>query len=137
MHMHYNEAGHMKTLGEFVRESGGRAKAAVAIGVAETTLWRWSKGKAKPRGLALWRLQELGIDRAGAARRVIRVRPAIEAFAKDDEEMLMGMLSMSARERVADVDALRIRLGGLQIGGSRPSQLSQVVRIVRRADAQE
>lgn len=131
----------MKTLGQFVRESGGRAKAAIAIGVAETTLWRWSTGKAKPRGLALWRLRELGIDLEQAARldkieRVIRIRPSSEAFAKDEEEMLLGMLSMSARDRVADVDVMRIRLGGLQIGGNRPSQMRKVLRIVRRADAQ-
>jgi len=131
----------MTTLKQFVRDSGSRAKAAVAIGVAETTLWRWSEGKAKPRGLALWRLQELGIKLEQAARldkieRVIQVRSSIEAFAKEEEEMLMGMLSMSARDRVADVDALRNRLGGLQKGGNRPSQLRKVVRIVRRADAQ-
>lgn len=130
----------MKTLGQFVRESGGRAKAAIAIGVAETTLWRWSEGKARPRGLALWRLRELGIDLEPSARlnkieRVIRIRPAAEAFAKDEEEMLLGMLSMSPRDRVADVDAMRTRLGGLCIGGSRPSQMRTVVRIMRRADA--
>lgn len=130
----------MKTLAQFVRESGGRAKAAVAIGVAETTLWRWSEGKARPRGLALWRLRELGIDLEQAARpdkieRVIRVRPAAEAFEKNEEEMLLGMLSMSARDRVADVDAMRIRLGSLHVGGSRPSQMRKVVRIARRNDA--
>ena len=130
----------MKTLEQFVRESGGRARAAVAIGVAETTLWRWSEGKAKPRGLARWRLQELGINLDQAARRdkierVLQIRPAAEAFAKDEEEMLLGMLSMSPRDRVADVDAMRVRLGGLQIGGSPPSQMRKVVRIARRADA--
>lgn len=141
MHMHYNEREPMKTLEQFVREAGGRAKAAVAIGVAETTLWRWSEGKAKPRGLALRRLTELGVELEHAPRRnkierVVQVRPAAEALAKDEEEMLLGMLSMSASERVADVDELRIRLGGLHTGGSRPSQLRKVVRIARRADAE-
>lgn len=138
MHMHYNERAPMKTLEQFVREAGGRAKAAVAIGVAETTLWRWSEGKAKPRGLALRRLRELGVELEHAPRRierVVQVRPAAEALAKDEEEMLLGMLSMSASERVADVDELRIRLGGLHTGGSRPSQLRKVVRIARRVDA--
>lgn len=135
-------SGNMKTLEQFVRDSGGRAKAAVIIGVAETTLWRWSEGKVKPRGLALWRLRELGVNPELPARpdkieRVIQVRPAAEAFGKDEEEMLAGMLSMSARDRVADVDAMRIRLGGLHIGGGPPSQIRTVAWIARRADARE
>ena len=129
----------MTTLERFVERSGGRAQAAVLIGVAETTLWRWLQGRARPRGLARRRLLELGIrwERGGAAgriARVVRVRPAAEAFAKKEAEMLLGMLSMSPGARVGDVDLLRARLGGLK-GGGAPAPIRRVVRVVRRADA--
>lgn len=132
----------MRSLEEFVQQSGSRAKAAVIIGIAETTLWRWMEGKSKPRGLARWRLTELGINWEQKAKtdkieRVVQVRPATEAYAKNDEEMLLGMLSMSASQRVADADALRLRLWSLRRGGGRPRQMRRVARIVRRADAHE
>src|SRR5579883_1793903 len=99
----------MTTLEQFVERSGGRAKAAILIGIAETTLWRWTQGRSRPRGLALRRLTDLGIrweHRAASDKiaRVAQVRPAAEAFAKNEEEMLLGMLSMSSSERVGDVD---------------------------------
>lgn len=140
MHMHYTMKDRMTTLEQFVERSGGRAKAAVLIGVAETTLWRWAQGRSQPRGLALRRLSELGIQwEEGAASdkiaRVVQVRPAAEAFAKNEEEMLLGMLSMSASARVGDVDLLRVRLGGLTEGGGKAARVSRVARVVRRADA--
>jgi hypothetical protein len=130
----------MATLEQFVERSGGRAKAAVLIGIAETTLWRWKQGRSRPRGLALRRLTDLGIvwEKDAAAEkiaRVVRVRPAAEAFAKNDEEMLLGMLSMSPSARVGDVDLLRARLGGLTQGGGKPAPMIRVVRVVRRGDA--
>jgi hypothetical protein len=130
----------MITLEQFVERSGGRAKAAVLIGIAETTLWRWARGRSRPRGLALRRLTDLGIEwERGAATdkiaRVVRVRPASEAFAKNEEEMLSGMLSMPPRARVGDVDLLRVRLGGLAQGGGKPAPMSRAARVVRRADA--
>ncbi len=129
----------MTNLEQFVERCGGRAKAAVLIGVAETTLWRWTQGRSQPRGLALRRLTDLGIQwEQGAATdkiaRVIQVRPAAEAFVKNDEEMLLGMLSMSSSARVGDVDLLRVRLAGLKQGG-KPAPMSRVARVVRRADA--
>ncbi|MBI4248272.1 MAG: hypothetical protein HY611_02125 [Elusimicrobia bacterium] len=130
----------MTTLEEFVERSGGRAKAAVLIGIAETTLWRWIQGRSQPRGLALRRLADLGIRwewGAAAAKiaRVVQVRPAAEAFAKSEEEMLLGMLAMSPSRRVGDVDLLRVRLGGLRKGGGKPAPMSRVARVVRRTDA--
>lgn len=132
----------MKTLEQFVNECGGRAKAAVAIGIDQTTLWRWSQGRSKPRGLALRRLQQLGLWPARAARinkiaRCVQIRPAKEAFAKNDEEMLSGMLAMTPAERVADVDQLRVHLWGLGHSGNRPLGLERIARIVRRSDAKE
>jgi len=132
----------MTTLKQFVERSGGRSRAAVLIGIAETTLWRWIQGRSRPRGLALRRLTELGIEwnRRGARAatdkiaRVVQVRPAAEAFAKTEEEMLLGMLSMSPGERVGDVDLLRVRLGGLAQGG-KPAPMVHAARVVRRADA--
>ena len=61
-------------------------------------------------------MTELGIEwEPGASTdkiaRVVQVMPAAEAFAKNKEEMLLGMLSMSPGARVADVDRLRVRLG--------------------------
>lgn len=140
MHMHYNISDRMTSLEEFVERSGGRAKAAVLIGIAETTLWRWMQGRSRPRGLARRRLTDLGIQwELGAAtdkiERNVRVRPAAEAFAKNEEEMLLGMLSMSPRARVDDVDLLRVRLGRLAQGGGKPAPMSRVVRVVRKADA--
>ena len=137
MHMHYNEL--MATLEQFVERSGGRAKAAVLIGVAETTLWRWTQGRSQPRGLALRRLTDLGIQweqgyATDTIARVIQVRPAGEAFALNEEEMLLGMLSQSPSERVRDVDVLRVRLGGLAEGAGRSAAMSRVARVVRRAD---
>ncbi|MCX5787816.1 MAG: hypothetical protein NTX64_04805 [Elusimicrobia bacterium] len=130
----------MTALERFVERSGGRAKAAVLIGIAETTLWRWIEGRSRPRGLALRRLSELGIGwEQGAAAdriaRVVQVRPAAEAFAKTEEEMLLGMASMSPDRRVGEVDLLRVRLGGLAQGGGKPAPMSRVARVVRRADA--
>ena len=130
----------MTTLEQFVERSGGRAKAAVLIGIAETTLWRWTQGRSKPRGLALRRLTDLGIqwgpgDAADRIARVAQVRPAAEAFAKNEEEMLLGMLSMSSSARVGDVDRLRVRLGGLTKGGGKPARMARVARVVRRVDA--
>lgn len=140
MHMHYNINYRMTTLKQFVEQSGGRAQAALRIGIAETTLWRWTQGRSQPRGLALRRLTDLGIQwEQGAATdkiaRVVQVRPTAEAFAKDEEEMLLGMLSMSPNARVGDVDLLRVRLGGLTEGGDKPAPMSRVARVVRRADA--
>ena len=66
---------------------------------------------------------------------VVQVRPAAEAFAKNEEEMSLGMLSMSASARVGEVDLLRVRLGGLRQGGGKPAPMSRVARVVRRADA--
>jgi hypothetical protein len=130
----------MTTLEQFVEQSGGRAKAAVLIGIAETTLWRWTQGRSQPRGLALRRLTDLGIQWEQRAARdriahVVQVRPAAEAFAKNEEEMLLGMLAMSPRARVGEVDLLRVRLAGLTEGGSKPAPMSRVARVVRRADA--
>lgn len=130
----------MTTLERFVERSGGRAKAAALIGIAETTLWRWTEGRSRPRGLALRRLTDLGIRwEPGAATdkiaRVVQVRPNAEAFAENEEEMLLGMLSMSPQARVDDVDLLRLRLGGLKEGGGKPARMSRVARVVRRADA--
>jgi DNA-binding transcriptional regulator YdaS (Cro superfamily) len=140
MHMHYSMNDRMTTLKQFVQRSGGRAKAAILIGIAETTLWRWIEGRSQPRGLALRRLTDLGIEwEQGAAAdkiaRVAQVRPTAEAFAKNEEEMLLGMLSMSPRARVADVDLLRVRLGGLRQGDGKPAPMIRVARVVRRADA--
>ena len=130
----------MSDLEQFVERSGGRAKAAVLIGIAETTLWRWTQGRSKPRGLALRRLTELGVQwRVGVATnniaRVIHVRPVAQAFAKNEEEMLLGMLSMSASARVGDVDLLRVRLGGLTKGGGKPAPMRRAASVVRRAYA--
>ncbi|MFA6316975.1 MAG: hypothetical protein WC943_06115 [Elusimicrobiota bacterium] len=130
----------MTTLDQFVERSGGRAKAAILIGIAETTLWRWTQGRSQPRGLALRRLTELGIRweqgaAVGKIARAVQVRPTAEAFAKNEEEMLLGMLSLSPRARVADVDFLRVRLGGLTQGGGKPAPMIRVARVVRRADA--
>jgi hypothetical protein len=130
----------MTTLEQFMERSGGRAKAAVLIGIAETTLWRWTQGRSRPRGLALRRLTDLGIRWKEAAAadkiaRVVQVRPVAEAFAKNEEEMLLGMLSMPPRARVGDVDLLRVRLGGLAQGGDKPGPMVRVARVVRRADA--
>lgn len=138
--MHYTMIDRMSTLEQFMERSGGRAKAAVLIGVAETTLWRWTQGRSQPRGLALRRLTDLGIRwKQGAAAdkiaRVVQVRPSAEAFAKNEAEMLLGMLAMSSRARVGDVDLLRVRLGGLAEGGGRPAPMIRVARVVRRADA--
>ena len=129
----------MSTLEQFLERSGGRAKAAILIGIAETTLWRCMQGRSRPRGLALRRLAELGIAWEGSLAgekiaRVVKVRPAAEAFAKKDEEMLLGMLSLSPGARVGDVDRLRIRLGGLTPGGA-PAPMRRVVRVARRTDA--
>lgn len=139
MHMHYTMNDRMTDLEQFVERSGGRAKAAVLIGIAETTLWRWLQGRCRPRGLARRRLTDLGIPwEQGAAAdkiaRVAQVRPAAEAFAKNEEEMLLGMLSMSPRARVGDVDVMRVRLGGLARGGGKPAPMRRVARVVRRAD---
>ena len=49
MHMHYPMGGAMSTLEQFLERSGGRAKAAILIGIAETTLWRWMQGRSRPR----------------------------------------------------------------------------------------
>lgn len=130
----------MTTLERFVEQSGGRAKAAVLIGIAETTLWRWTQGRSRPRGLARRRLADLGIQwEPGAATdkiaRVIQVRPAAEAFVKNEEEMLLGMLSMPPSARVGDVDLLRVRLAGVTPGGAKKAPMSRVARVVRRADA--
>lgn len=138
--MHYTMNDLMTDLERFVERSGGRAKAAVLIGIAETTLWRWTQGRSRPRGLALRRLTDLGIQwEQGAATdriaRVVQVRPAAEAFAKNEEEMLLGMLSLSPRARVGDVDLMRVRLGGLAQGGGKPTPMRRVARVVRRADA--
>lgn len=138
--MHYTKNDLMTTLEQFMERSGGRAKAAVLIGIAETTLWRWTQGRSRPRGLAQRRLTDLGIrwtqDAATAGiARVVQVRPAAEAFAKNEEEMLLGMLALSPRARVGDVDLLRIRLGGLTQGGGKPAPMIRVARVVRRADA--
>lgn len=127
----------MSTLELFVERSGGRANAAVLIGVAETTLWRWTQGRSRPRGLALRRLAELGIRwEQGAATdeiaRVVQVRPAAEAFANNEEEMLLAMLSMSPSARVSDADLLRARMGGLTEGGAKQASMSRVARVVRR-----
>ena len=132
----------MRSLENFVRQAGGRAKAAIAIGVAETTLWRWMEGRAKPRGLARGRLKALGIqwersDGLNHIARVVQVRPVAEAFGKNDEEMLMGMLSMSPDARVADPDALRVRLWSLGHGAGRSQAIEKVARIARRLDAQD
>ncbi|MBI4668818.1 MAG: hypothetical protein HY747_06485 [Elusimicrobia bacterium] len=158
----------MRTLEQFVNECGGRAKASVAIGIDQTTLWRWSRGISEPRGLALRRLKQLGIRpvpvvlrrvparsavtsgqnfvpealRSGAARinkiaRFVQIRPAKEAFAKNDEEMLLGMLAMTPVERVADVDQLRIHFWSLGHDGSQPLGLERIARVVRRSDAKE
>ena len=140
MHMHYNMNDRMITFEQFVERSGGRAKAAVLIGVAETTLWRWTQGRSQPRGLALRRLTDLGIQWEQRAARdriahVVQVRPAAEAFAKNEEEMLLGMLSMPPSARVGDVDLLRVRLGGLAQGGGKPAPMSRVAQVVRRANA--
>lgn len=130
----------MATLQQFLQRSGGRAQAALLIGVAETTLWRWTQGRSRPRGLALRRLTELGIrwEQDAAAdkiARVVQIRPAGEAFARDDEEMLLGMLSLPPSARVGDVDRLRVRLGGLNRGPGKPAPMRRVARVVRRADA--
>lgn len=122
----------MTTLEQFVERSGGRAQAAVLIGVAETTLWRWAQGRARPRGLALRRLTELGVRweqpaAAGKIARVVQVRPTAEVFAKKEEEMLLGMLAMSPSERVGDVDLLRVRGGGTK----RMSRVARVVKLKR------
>ena len=140
MHMHYHTDDRMTTLEQFVERSGGRAKAAVLIGIAETTLWRWTQGRSRPRGLALRRLTELGIVwEQGAATekiaRVVQVRPAAQAFAENEAEMLLGMLSMPPRARVGEVDLLRVRLGGLRQGCAKPARMKRVARVVRRSDA--
>lgn len=130
----------MTPLERFVERSGGRAKAAVLIGIAETTLWRWTQGRSQPRGLALRRLRDLGIrwERgAGTDKiaRVVQVRPAGKAFAKNEEEMLAGMVSMSPSARVGEVDLLRVRLAGLTQGGAKRAPMRRVAQVVRRADA--
>jgi len=127
----------MITLERFVEQSGGRAKTALLIGVAETTLWRWTQGRAQPRGLARRRLAELGVEWEKAAAgdkiaRVVQVRPTAEAFAKNEEEMLLGMLAMSPSARVAEVDLLRVRLDKLE-RGAKPARMSRVVRVARLA----
>jgi len=81
----------MTSLERFVAKSGGRAKAAVLIGIAETTLWRWTQGRSKPRGLALRRLMDIGVRwEEGTATnkiaRVLKVRPAAVAFARVGSE---------------------------------------------------
>lgn len=53
--------GEKKTLNRFVKECGNTEKAAVIIGVSFTTLYRWLRGAAKPRGLSAERLKYLGI----------------------------------------------------------------------------
>lgn len=129
----------MVELETFVERAGGRAEAAVLIGVAETTLWRWLRGRSRPRGLALRRLEDLGIAwsrgaAAGRIARVARVRTAAEAHASNEDEMLAGMLALSPAARVADVDLLRIRLGRQKRRGGAAS-MTRTVRVVRRADA--
>ncbi|MEK6544270.1 MAG: hypothetical protein AABZ44_07550 [Elusimicrobiota bacterium] len=129
----------MQTLEQFVRQHGGPAKAAIVIGIAQTTLWRWLDGRCKPRGLTLRRLRELNIDPNPLSipdkiAKTIRVRPLNEALAKNDEEMLLGMLTMPASERVADVDKLRVRLWRLSHSG-RTAYMEQVVRVSRKMNA--
>lgn len=140
MQMHYTRIDRMITLERFVELSGGRAKTAVLIGVAETTLWRWTQGHARPRGLALRRLTDLGVQwekvpAADKIARVVQVRPTSEAFAKNEEEMLLGMLALSPSARVADADRLRVRLGRLTQGGGKQARMRRVAKVARRADA--
>lgn len=129
----------MRTLEQFVNKHGNLAKAAVAIGIAETTLWRWIKNKSKPRGLALRRVMELGISLGQTftldkITRVVKVRPRRMAFAKNDEEMLLGMFDMTPGERVADADQLRLSLWNLAHGSAPAPRLERVARISRRSD---
>lgn len=66
------------------------------------------------------------IDRVGT------VRTKAEAFAKNDEEMLMGMLAMTPAERVDDVELLRKRLYFIQSGALELPRFSRVGQIRRR-----
>ena len=52
----------VKTLRQFVKESGGQEAAARIIGVSFVTVNRWLHGHDPPRGLSLRRLGELGIS---------------------------------------------------------------------------
>lgn len=69
--------------------------------------------------------------------RVGGVRSKAEAFAKNEEEMLLGMLAMTPAQRVEDVELLRKRLYFIRSGASELPPFAMVARIVRRGDEPE
>lgn len=69
--------------------------------------------------------------------RVGIIRSKAEAFAKNEEEMLLGMLAMTPEERVDDVELLRKRLYFISSGAAELPSFSRVARIVRRGDDPE
>jgi len=50
------------TLKQFVKRHGTKRKAAAAIGVPETTLYRWLSGSTTPVGLYAEKLESLGVE---------------------------------------------------------------------------
>ena len=50
------------TLSQFTAQNGGQERTAAILGVAFSTLNRWLRRHAKPRGLSLQRLADMGID---------------------------------------------------------------------------
>jgi len=75
-------------------------------------------------------------DTVGMAR-VGSIRAKSEAFAQNDEEMLLGMLAMTPEERVADVELLRKRLYFISSGAAELPPFTFVGLVARRGDEPE
>jgi len=73
----------------------------------------------------------------GKMARVGIIRSKAEAFAHNEEEMLLGMLAMTPAERVEDVELLRKRLYFISSGAAELPPFAPVARIVRRGDEPE
>lgn len=68
----------------------------------------------------------------GKIARVGTVRTKAEAFAKNEEEMFLGMLAMTPAQRVDDVELLRKRLYFIESGALELPRFAKVVHVRRR-----
>lgn len=50
------------TLRQFIKKAGGPGQAAIALGVRESTVWRWLNRLITPKGNNARRLRELGVS---------------------------------------------------------------------------
>lgn len=49
------------TLRQFIKKVGGPGQAAIAIGVRESTIWRWLAKVSRPQGNNAKALRDLGV----------------------------------------------------------------------------